>query len=60
MQNRDFLYFVRCVRKLCYYSDAIHSFDWKSAIEHDGDGDVMRVSVPSDIYSSVCNYKQGC
>ena len=29
-------YFVRCVRKLHYYSDVIHSFDWKSAIEHDG------------------------
>ena len=29
-------YFVRCVRKLRYYSDVIHSFDWKSAIEHDG------------------------
>ena len=24
-----------CVRKLCYYSDLIHSIDWKSAIEHD-------------------------
>ena len=29
-------YFAWCVRKLCYYSDVIHSFDWKSAIEHDG------------------------
>ena len=29
-------YFARCVRKLHYYSDVIHSFDWKSAIEHDG------------------------
>ena len=29
-------YFVRCVRKLRYYSDVIYSFDWKSAIEHDG------------------------
>ena len=29
-------YFVRYVRKLCYYSDVIHSFDWKSAVEHDG------------------------
>ena len=25
-------YFARC----CYYSDVIHSFDWKSAIEHNG------------------------
>ena len=31
-----FFYFARCVRKLCYYSDVMHSFDWKSAIEHDG------------------------
>ena len=30
------LYFARCVRNLRYYSDVIHSFDWKSAIEHDG------------------------
>ena len=37
MPNRDiFFYFARCVRKLRYYSDVIHSFDWKSAIEHDG------------------------
>ena len=25
-------FFVWCVRKLCYY---IHSFNWKSAVEHD-------------------------
>ena len=24
-------------RKIVLYSDVIHSFDWKSAIEHDGD-----------------------
>ena len=29
-------YFARCVRKLRYYSDIMHSFDWKSAIEHNG------------------------
>ena len=23
-------------RKLRYYGDVIHSFDWKSAVEHDG------------------------
>ena len=28
--------FTWCIRKLCYYSDVIHSFDWKSAVEHDG------------------------
>ena len=28
-------YFTRCERKLRYYSDVIHSLDWKSAIEHD-------------------------
>ena len=47
-------YFARCVRKLALYSDVIHSFDFKSAIEHDvvfkmGD------SAPSARYSSVCN-----
>ena len=36
MPNRDFFYSARCVRKLALYSDVIHSFDWKSAIEHDG------------------------
>ena len=35
MANCDFL--LRTVRtKLRYYSDVIHSFYWKSAIEHDG------------------------
>ena len=29
-------YFTRYLRKLALYSDVIHSFDWKSAIEHDG------------------------
>ena len=53
MPNRDF-YFARCVRKLRYYSDVIHSFDWKSAMS------TMVVfkmcdSVPSARYSSVCN-----
>ena len=28
--------FVRRVRKIALYSDLIHSFDWKSAVEHDG------------------------
>ena len=27
---------VWCVRKIALYSDLIHSFDWKSALEHDG------------------------
>ena len=35
MPNSVF-YFARCVRKLRYYSDVIHSCHWKSAIEHDG------------------------
>ena len=35
MPNRDF-YFAWCVCKIALYSDVIHSFDWKSAIEHDG------------------------
>ena len=29
-------FIARCLRKLALYSDVIHSFDWKSAIEHDG------------------------
>ena len=36
MPNGDFFYFARCVRKLALYSDVIHLFDWKSAVEHDG------------------------
>ena len=28
--------FARRVRKLALYGDVIHSFDWKSAVEHDG------------------------
>ena len=28
--------FARRVRKIALYSDLIHSFDWKSAVEHDG------------------------
>ena len=31
-----FFYFAWCVCKISLYSDVIHSFDWKSAIEHDG------------------------
>ena len=31
----EIFYFARCVRKLVLYSDVIHSFDWKSAVEHD-------------------------
>ena len=27
-------YFARHIRKLRYYGDVIHSFDWKSAVEH--------------------------
>ena len=29
-------YFARCTRKLLYYGEVIRSFDWKSAVEHDG------------------------
>ena len=36
MPNRDFLLRAdRCVRNIALYSDVIHSFDWKSAVEHD-------------------------
>ena len=40
--------FARCVHKIPLYSDVIHSFDWKSAIERGG-------GVPNLSYSSVCN-----
>ena len=30
------IYFAQCVRKLALYNNVIHSFDWKSAVEHDG------------------------
>ena len=36
MPNRFFFNFAWYVRKLRYYSDVINSFDWKSAIEHNG------------------------
>ena len=29
-------YLARCVPKLRYYSDVMHSYDWKSVVEHDG------------------------
>ena len=29
-------YFARCIRKIALYNDVIHSFDWKSATEHNG------------------------
>ena len=35
MPNHDF-YLARRAPKLRYYGDVIHSFDWKSAVEHDG------------------------
>ena len=34
-RNGDF-YFARRAPKLRYYGDVIHSFYWKSAVEHDG------------------------
>ena len=33
---KGIFYFARCVRKLALYSDVIHSFNWKSAVEHNG------------------------
>ena len=35
MPNGDFFYFARYIRKLCYYDDVIHSFDWKLAVAID-------------------------
>ena len=39
--------FTRRARKLRYHGEVIHSFDWKSAVEHDGVVFKMRDSVPS-------------
>ena len=52
-RNGDF-YIARRAPKLRYYGDVIHSFYWKSAVEHDG-GKKMRDSVPSPRYSPHCN-----
>ena len=32
----QFFYFAQCISKLSYFSDIIHSFDWKSAVKYDG------------------------
>ena len=34
--NGDYFYFARRAPKLRYYSDVIHSINWKSAVERDG------------------------
>ena len=34
-QSRFFFNLVGCLRKLCYYSDVIYSFDSKYMVEHD-------------------------
>ena len=50
----EIFYFARCTRKLCYYGEVIHSFEWKSAV----DTMVvfkMRDSVPSVNIPPVCN-----
>ena len=31
-----FFYFTRCLSIVALYSDVIHAFHWKSAVEHDG------------------------
>ena len=35
-ERRTIFLFARRVRKLALSGDVIHSFDWKSAVEHDG------------------------
>ena len=55
-------YFARSVGKFYYYSDVIHSFDWKSAVQHMVVFK-MRDSVPSVRYSifvMYCVYKEFC
>ena len=44
-----FFYFARCVRKLELYSDLIHSFNWKSVVEHDGGVKCLIVYLARDI-----------
>ena len=53
MRNGDFC-FARRARKLRYYGDVIHSFDWKLVVEDNG-GVKMCDSVPNARYSPVCN-----
>ena len=36
MRGLAIFLFARRVRKIALYSDLIHSFEWKSAVEHDG------------------------
>ena len=50
-------YFVRCVHKLRYYSDVIHSFDWKSAIEHDGG---VRLTLLARLLKNVISPRASC
>ena len=52
MTNCDFFTSRSAYVKFALYSDDIHSFDWKSAVEHNG-GFKMCDSVPSARYSSV-------
>ena len=54
MPNGDLFYFARRARKLRYYGDVIHSFYWKSAVQHDS-GVKMRDTVPNARYYPVCN-----
>ena len=35
-KNAKWRFFTSRARKLRYYGDAKHSFDWKSVVEHDG------------------------
>ena len=42
-------YFAQCVRKLALYSDLIHLFNWKSAVEHNGGLKCMIVYLAQDI-----------
>ena len=46
--------FVRHAHKLRYHGNVIHSFDWKSTVQHDG-GVKMHDSVLSARYSPICN-----
>ena len=48
MPNGDF-YFTCHARKLRYNGDVILSFDWKSAVEHDGGVKCMIVYLARDI-----------
>ena len=55
-------YFVGCIRNFPLYSDVIHSFDWKSAIDHNSGFKYVIVYLARDIpvFVMYCVYGASC